>query len=118
MDLAEGRGGQFPGSLAGSEVGRAVESGLFGLMTTNPPPSRFSLQSTVAPSSFATLSWGTTMAEITLVLHGVAGADRGLRLERKRADVFAVGRARDPHGQDAITGFGRGGPEAAHALEG
>jgi hypothetical protein len=34
---------------------------LFGLTTTKPPPSRFSLQSTVAPRSFSTLSSATTM---------------------------------------------------------
>ena len=56
--------------------------------------------------------------EIPLVLQGVAGADLGLRLERQRADVFAVGLAGDPYGQDAIARFGRGGAEAAHALQG
>ena len=56
--------------------------------------------------------------EIPLVLHGVAGADLGLRLERQRADVLAVGRAGDPHGQHAIARVGCGGAEVAHALEG
>ena len=56
--------------------------------------------------------------EIPLVLHGVASADLSLRLERQRADVFAVGLAGDPYGQHAVARVGRGGAEVAHALEG
>ena len=52
------------------------------------------------------------------MLDGVASADLGQRLERQRADVFAVRRAGDPYGQHAIARVGRSGAEVAHALEG
>ena len=91
---------------------------MFGLTTTKPLCSGSSLQSTVAPRSFVDAVVGHHDGEIPLVLHGVAGADLGQRLERQRADVLAVGRAGDPHGQHAIARVGRGGAEVAHALEG
>ena len=110
--------GPAPGLIGRVGRARGGGGGLFGLRTTKPLCSGSSLQSTVAPRSFVGAVVGHHDCEIPLVLHGVAGADLGLRLERQRADVFAVGRAGDPHGQDAIAGFGRGGAEAAHALEG
>ena len=56
--------------------------------------------------------------EIPFVLHGVAGADLGERLERQRANVLAVGLTGDADRQHAIARFGCGGAELAHALEG
>jgi hypothetical protein len=50
-------------------------------------------------------------------LHGVVGADLSLRLERQRADVLAVGRVGDPCEQYPTVRVGRGGEEAACALE-